>query len=291
MDIGFVALNIVKQIIFFVFNLYVLTYISVWFAGGKYDDAFLPDFLLIPFILIKKWTIEFITELFQFLIHFVTGNIVYRSIKFEILCLSFKDKIVKYPKIEYDKPYPNMIRYYSPLTWIGDYLGNAIAFLGPLSLAIVAFGFLSPNSFSSVAESLKGWTEFSSGTPNLEFFSEMLNTFLDIVWNKFIIGTAQENVLLLIAIIFIFLFCTSGAYLHLEMEEGRKYVLLFGFFNSLLIIAFNIGYAMIDYSGYVSLASLINNAGIILLFVLIFGEIIEMLQFSTRKFISFISKR
>ena len=292
MDIEFIALNIVKQIIFFVFNVYVLSYISTCVYNGQ-DDSILPAVIEDFLFSLCQWTIGFVTTLAAFLVRFVSGAIVYSSIEFKIRTVKSTKNgtVIKYPTIEYDEPDIKEGRSYFPLTWIGGYLGDLLCLLTPLAFAVVGFRFLAPDSFASVAETLKRWTEFSSGTPNSEFFAGMFNVFWDIVWNKFIIGIAQENVLLLIAIIFVFFLCLSGAHIPLETKEGRGYALYAGIGASLLIICFNVCYAVVDYSGYVALSSVINAVGMILLLVLIIGEIVEICQFSGKKLISLIRKK
>ena len=291
MDIGFIALNIIKQIIFFVINVYVISYISHYISNDQ-ENSILPATIDDILFALRRWTIGFVSDLVVFLVRFVSGAIIYESIAFTLEEYeNLGDGSTKVLEINYDVPFKKRLRSYFPLTWIGGYLAEAAFLLFPLAVAITGFRFLAPDTFASVAEGLNAFTAFSSGTPNLELFSGMLRAFVDVVWNRFIVALATENLLLLIGIILLFFLCLGGTSIKLETKDGRGYALYTGIGASLLIIGANFAYASIDYSGYTALCPTINSAGMILLFVLIIGEIFEIAEYSGKKLINFIRKR
>ena len=292
MDIKFVILNIVKQIIFFVLNVYLISYVSEYVGKGKIESL-LPKTIQVFLGTLRSWTIDLVTNVAVFVIRLVTGSIIYSSITFQLDEYEYEETgiSIKVPEIDYDIPNHRSKRAYLPTAWVGGYLASAVYILMPLVFSVVGLKFLAPAAFDSVVEGLKQWTTFSSGTPNFDFFAGMFNTFRDIVWDRFIIEIAKENILLLVGIIFLLFICLGSHYVDLDSANGRKYTYYVWVGSSILISGLNIVYAIIDYAGYVAISSVINSVGMILLFVLIVGEIIEIVEFSSSRLIGFIKKK
>ena len=72
-------------------------------------------------------------------------------------------------------------------------------------------GFMLPDTFGTVVDGLGQWTALQSGTTNLTYFKDMLDAFVDIIWNRLIMGGLNENAVLLIVFVFIFMILSANS--------------------------------------------------------------------------------
>lgn len=174
---------------------------------------------------------------------------------------------------------------------IGYYIEIVISVCVPSALTIMMVYFLLPETYSIVASEIGSWTAFQSGTPNLNFFINMALTFKNIMWDGFIIGALNENILLLILVILlaIFVFGVDNMnvlygdvyYFNEGVYEGEKKRIFYKTWKclptlALVLLAFNFIFALINYQSYVQIASMINSIGMIVLLVILVQIIITL---------------
>lgn len=281
MNYGEISINILKQIIFFVLNLYFIPSIITLFTKSNSPlSEKLNHFIAVA----HSWTIDLVCNILEFIVSFLTGYIVYSSIHIEIVEFS------KAPKIVSLRPYWKN-RWFLVTIPFAKYITVIITHvILPLVAAIFSLKFLLPQTFAQIADSIGQWTSFSTGTPNLDFFVDMWNVFRDIAWNGLVTGGLSENVLSSILCLCIFLICTgTWPVLHDKDEPAilGENIVLWVFF-SILIAGYNIIHAHIDFTGYTTVAQNLDSIGMILLLALIVKLILEAILWSGKKILRFI---
>jgi hypothetical protein len=276
---GEVALNIIAQFIFFVANIFILPWLAS-LVTDKFGDK-LPEWIDRPTLIIKSWTVTLLSELLRFPIMFLTFNQPE-----DLECSVVGGEL----EIKYNF---NSSRYYwyNPIMQIGKYVANAVWILMGPALTILAFRFILPETFAGVVSGLDQWTVLQSGTTNLAYFEQMWSAFRDIIWNRFIMGGLEENVVLLFifAVILIF-FSDYFIVLYSEDEDNHgPGDALFTFPTiALVVILFNAIFALVSPAAYGAVSYSINSVGMILLLVMIIRVLASIVLLCSKAIIGII---
>ena len=274
-----VVLNIVAQLMFFIVNIFVIP----WLASlviDKFGDA-LPEWLNNITLIIESWTIDLLSKLIRIPILFLTFNC---PSDFEIYV---EDGILRINNSTSRSKY----YWYNPIMQIGEYLNRAIWILIGPAVSILLLWLMLPNTFGLVVDGLGQWTALQSGTTNLAYFKNMLDAFVDIVWNRLIVGGLNENTVLLVIFIAIFLvFSTNTISLYNE-EDGEVDDSVFALpMIAFIIILFNVILAIVNPAVYLTVTPYINAVGMIALLVVIIKEIFEIIMFCFKALIGLVLK-
>lgn len=282
-----IALNIVRLIIFFVLNLYLLPWIITPFIqAGIKDDQLLSNKLNNIIAFIQAWTTHLLANILDFLVCFITGDIIYSTIKIEF------DSFSKAPKIKYYLPLWKD-RWFLLGIPVAMFMNTILHVILPLVISIISFRFLLPETFSVVLDGLEQWTVLSSGTPNLGFFANMWNAFSDIIWTRLIWNGLNENILLFLVSVFIMLVCMGSCTVVSDKEHPfvLKENIVLWVILSLVITIYNIVHANIDFAGYTTMIGHLNYIGMILLLILILKDIVEIIEFTGKQIVKIVTKK
>lgn len=260
-----VVLNIVAQLMFFIVNIFVIPWLVNIFID-MFGEAKLPKWFSTPVTIVRSWTTHFLyTTVIDIPILFLTGNSPNNfdiSVDRGALRIRFNKKSIKE-------------HWYNPIIMLGQYFTTAAWVLIDSAIVIFLLWVILPNTFGSVVEGLEQWTVLQSGTTNLEYFKEMLDAFIDIVWNRLVINGLNENAVLLVILIFIFM--TYSDHFCSFYKEGKSTPLVFLLpMPAIIIVLFNIIFATVDPAMYSIATPYINSVGMIVLLVIILKEMLDI---------------
>ena len=216
---------------------------------------------------------------------------------------------------------------YSFWKQIGFYIDKVICLCAPSAVAILMVYWLLPNTYAAVAANIDSWIAFKSGTPNLAFFTDMALTFKSIIWDGFIWGALNENILYLVLIIVVSIFVLGLVKMNMLYvdapdysgniyadeksrildENGKVIVDERGivhktkriFFKTwkclptlaIVLLAFNFIFAFINYQAYVGVAGAMNSVGMVVLLVLLVQIILTLIFTCPKMFINFVKNK
>ena len=247
MDVSQILLNIVAQFFLFVLNIFIIPFGVVWLSA-HYGEGF-PEFLRKIATFFQNKVVVPALNLVSTGILIITGNEIYPIETMEDLQEVAAER---------------RRSWYIPWKQLGIYLALAIFPVVPIALSIPVLMLLLPKTFASLADGIAQWTALQSGEMNLDYLKRMFDVFVDLAWNRFALGALNENFLLLILfVIFItFIFPMVGL-LSPDPYYATWPTML------VLISAFNFIFAIINYNTYLTVATVMNSVGMILLFAMI----------------------
>ena len=123
--------------------------------------------------------------------------------------------------------------------------------------------------------------------------SLIMVTFLlvDIIWNRLIMGGLNENAVLLVIFIALFMFLSDRYTSLYDEEEGEAEHIVFAFpMIAIIIILFNVVFAIVSPTLYLAVSHHINSVGMITLLVIIIKEILEIIMFCFKGLIGLVLK-
>lgn len=329
MDILQVLTNTALQFVFFGVNLILLPALVIRLTES-FANGFNPTLATI-----RMWikmplnlVLTIIVTPIQFIFANLKANINVFKLSFEVGRSAMYDVGTQislleelYDEIDVTPPIYNVWRQ------IGFYIEKILCLCVPSALSVLMVYLLLPETYASVAASIESWTAFQSGTPNLDFFTNMAVTFKNLIWDGFILGALNENILLFILIIVLAVFVfgivdmnmlyadvfdfSGNVYAdekgNLVDDEGQIIMSRGGqmgkkkriFFKTwmclpslaIALIAFNFIFAAINYQAYTQVASVMSNIGMIVLLVLIVQIIITLIYTCPKLIIKLIKSR
>ena len=321
MDILQVLGNTLLHFVFFGVNLILLPALVIRLTQS-FANPFMPKLSTVRMYL--KQPLNTLITLITFPIHFIFGNGktnlegLKRGVKLG-LAIASQDEGEQiallediYENLDGTPPIFNIWRQ------IGFYITNMICFCAPPALTVLLISLLLPETYAGITARLGSWIALQSGTPNLAFFARMLATFKDIVWDGFIMGALNENILILLVVIVVSIFIFGAVDMNMLYVDvfdfsgdvyrdqegnlvdengtiimskngkmGKKKRIFFKTWMCLptlaiVLVAFNFIFALINYQAYLGVAYALNSAGMVALLVLIV-QIILTLAFTCPK--------
>lgn len=274
-----VLLNIVAQLMFFIVNIFVFSWLG-HLAIQKFGED-LPDWLNKPALVVESWTVDLASKLIRVPVLFLTGN---KPADFDIY---LDEGELKIEHTVYDSKY----HWYNPIMMLGRYLDQAVWILIGPAIAILSLWLMLPETFGMVVDGIGQWTALQSGTTNLTYFKGMLDAFVDIIWNRLIMGGLNENAVLLVIFIALFMFLSDRYTSLYDEEEGEAEHIVFAFpMIAIIIILFNVVFAIVSPALYLTVSHHINSVGMIALLVIIIKEILEIIMFCFKGLIGLVLK-
>ena len=274
-----VVLNIVAQLMFFIVNIFVIQWLAT-LAIDKFGED-LPDWLSKPVLVLQSWTVRLASQLIEVTILFLTGN---KPSDFDIYLDEGELKIDH-------TVYPSKYHWYNPIMMLGIYLDQAVWILMGPAISILSLWLMLPETFAMVVDGIGQWTALQSGTTNLAYFKGMLDAFVDIIWNRLIMGGLNENAVLLVIFIALFMLHSNGYTKLYDEEEGEVGPIVFAFpMIAIIIILFNVVFAIVSPTLYLAVSHHINSVGMIALLVIIIKEILSIIMFCFKNIIGLVLK-
>ena len=314
-----VALNIFAQIMFFIVNIFVIPWLGR-LVIAKYGDAVqivrkhneckdeaerkkITDVgrvvlnIYVVMVVINSWTFGLIATLIRFFIYLITFNrpkLKFRigtgdrnkdgsfdDPKFSLIAditnddLRFKEtdgNLVKLLKILVE-----IVK--TPIQIVGGGLSKTVGILGGPILSLTLLSLMLPSTFSSVILGFLQWMPTQGGV-NGEFFARLYSCFVDIAWNRLVVGGFIENPIFFTIFLICFIFsCACGVYC--DVAEDFIQFVFYSLVVTLIITVLNIVFAVLHPAGYSIVANYINIVGIAVLFVIILQEIASFVSFCT----------
>ena len=308
-----VALNIVAQIMFFIVNVFVISWISGMIIDKHGDRNKLfkqyeecknekikariekkierSNRRLAFNMVIESWTVGLVKKVVRFLILLITINAP--EIRFQI------------GNGEYDKNdrflvkgmlYINMRT--APVKEVWWIPWNMVSMtgwclcrvvdiiIGPF-MGICLLSVLLPTTFSSVVSNISQVMPIR-GAIDSDFFLRCYNCFIDTAWNKLMVGGFEENPIFLIIFVTIFICFLADGYFEVVEDGKLNEELLCLPWTVIFIILINVIFAVLNPVGYASVSNFINFLGMSILFVMLLKEIANITFFCTNSVISII---
>lgn len=273
-----VVLNIVAQLMFFIVNIFVIPWLTN-LVIDKFGEI-LPNWLYKPVKIVESWTIHLLIELLSIPIMLLIGN------KFTDFRIYVDDG-----ELKFDYELDSGEFRWCNMSMLGWYLIYAIWILIPPTVCIIALWSMLPNTFSLVVDGLGQWTALQSGVPNLDYFKEMVNAYIDIIWNRLIMGGLNENAVLFVIFMAMLMLFSRNCInlLDDEREQISTRVQVF-IMPAIVIILFNVVFAILNPATYLTVSYHINAVGMIILLVVMVVELLEIIMFCFKFILSLILK-
>lgn len=332
-----VALNIVAQIMFFVVSIFGIPELSRIFIDkhayyNKYEkmieqceieekkDAIVEEQRKYYYIhrlsgIIRSWTIGVITSICQLFVVSIL-NIKFANLRKSKFIIGKKEDV---GKTRYSEGHLYLVIPYLPgWLWykfryaIGGYLYALIDILCGLAFSVGIFYLLLPSTFSSVIVGFAKLVALQTEVWSVTGVVNICMAIVDIIWNRFILGSMNENVVLFVLFLIIFsVFSTPEYTLPLFLKDSNvttpkacshmvvktkdnitTSVHFFGsaLYVSILIILINILLAIFIPSNYVSIVYWINSVGIVGSFAILASYAFSILKNSILTILSKINK-
>ena len=152
----------------------------------------------------------------------------------------------------------------------------------PMLLGFGLIQLLLPLTFTSVTLGLEKWIELLNAPISLDLFSNVKDVFIDIAWNKLVIGGINENPILFIAIALYFIVFAAHSYCDLfdingKMVSGNFICFVY---TTLFVVAFNMVLGMLSPMTYIAISNTINSVGMICAFFLSIHVVILLINFA-----------
>ena len=290
-----VMINIVSMFVLFVLNIYVISDIPTiivekfgnpWPKWLKQVEGYtvhvLAHALMIPFLFVTFNDVKY-TDDWQFS-WFKPDPDNPEDQKY--FCSSRKKLFNRYSRWDGSSKY----NWYNPIKQIGEYLSCVIWILTGPVIAILVLLLLLPDTFSSILIGLGSWTALASGALDLPYFVDMWNVFYDIVYNRLLVGGWNENPVFLIIFIILLVYLFSGTRIEwyednytwtMMADIPRKNVDAIQIPNdfyafptmAILIIAFNVVFAILNPIEYTNVISIVNGIGMAVLLILLIKSV------------------
>ena len=154
----------------------------------------------------------------------------------------------------------------------------------PMLLGFGLIHLLLPSTFASVALGLERWMELLNAPISLDLFSNVKDIFVDIAWNKLVIGGINENAILFIAIALYFIVFAASTFCELFDINGKMVSGNFMFFvyTTLFVVAFNMVWGVLSPMTYIAISNTINSVGMICAFFLSMHIVIQLIDLAPR---------
>lgn len=316
-NIGSALLNTVVQIIFFIVNPFVLPWLVHKVIekngdnNGLYkkldkaledrDERTARDLLSIlelktkifmePAIVINSWTSDFLVGLINIPILLLSFN---HPRRFECYVDRTSDKWKTKGKLNFGYRLLDSSKAYwkNPLKQFGKYLSWIVYMIVPLAFPIAILYWLLPDTFSSVASVMGQWTAFQSGVPNIEFFTNMISLFKDIIWDRMILVGINENIVFFVIYIVVWILYSDKSLrviekVHVTDDNGEptgelKIEIVDTVYSwpmtAMMICLFNLVMALFNRGVYSAVSYSVNSIGMIVLLLIIMKEIVCILN-------------
>ena len=286
MDISAVLSNAFTQVLLLVLFPYIFPFFRELVIQRFGESAQKWYFQLVE--LPKSYTINVVKNIITIPIFFITG------------CWAKKPEIrfVKEERCEgveclnmtgYVKPITS--HWWNPFIILGHYLRDMIITMFGFAVAVVVCMFSLPNAFANLVDGFEQWLALSTETPNIAYFVNMVFTFKDLTWDRFIMTGLNTNVFLVLLCVAVFIFM-SGSRIPI-IEDDTKEIVKDTFIKwgalSVMLIIYNLVHAFVDYTTYIVVADILAKIGITVLFVLLINFILDMIVWCFNLIVSIFS--
>ena len=274
MDISAVLGNVFTQVLLLVLCPYIFPFFRELIIKRFGESAQKWYYQLVE--LPKSYTIDVVKYIITIPIFWITGcfykNPEIRFFKEErcegVECLTmdaYAKKLTRY--------------WWNPFIILGHYLRDIIFNMFGLFVAVVVCMFSLPNAFANLMDGFDQWLALSTETPNIAYFVNMVFTFKDLTWDRFIMTGLNTNVFLVLLCVGVFIF-VSGNRIRIIEDDTKEIVkepfIIWGALSVMLII-YNLVHAFVDYATYIVVADILAKIGITVLFVLLINFTIDMI--------------
>ena len=169
--------------------------------------------------------------------------------------------------------------WWNPFIILGNYLSDMIVTMFGFAVAVVVCMFSLPNAFANLVDGFDQWLALSTEAPNIAYFVNMVFTFKDLTWDRFIMTGLNTNVFLVLLCVGVFIFM-SGSRIPIIDDDtkgiDKDTFIIWGALSVMLII-YNLVHAFVDYTTYIVVADILAKIGITVLFVLLINFILDMI--------------
>ena len=248
----------------------------------------IQDGLLKISSVISSWTIDVLRNVILVVVLFLCGHFPKVELK---VCDDFDeeegiDGKAVYKGELYFKVIGNAKRFallslFTYPVYISAVCGLRILFmLLPNIFGVVFIASFLPSTFTSVMTGVEQWLSLLSTPLSAEWFTNANSIFVDIVWNRFIIGGINENPTILVAICLYFIIFAGDLYADFIDLDGR---VVFGtamwlIYGTIIVFVMNILSMAISPLNYAVIANTVNSVGMICALFVIVNFALNLIQ-------------
>lgn len=227
---------------------------------------------------LRSWTIDLVINVIILIFAFITG--ILKKVKIKICDRNDSEEGIDgescsrgelYFNIKArDEDFPIRCLIFFPILAFGTGILNiALKFL-PMLLGFELIRWLLPATFDSVIQGLEKWFALINTPFSLGLFTNIKDIFIDILWNRLIIGGINENIGMFIVVSLYFIIFTSYTYSNMFETDGKMVSSRWSNFmyTTIFVIAFNMVVGMMFPLSYAQISNEINSIGMMCAFFL-----------------------
>ena len=226
---------------------------------------------------LRSWTLDLVFKVIVFIFQFIVG--ASKKAKIKICDRNDSEEGIDgescsrgelYFKIMRREDTPIRSLVLSPIFVFGTGILNIAFMFLPMLLGFELIRWLLPTTFDSVIQGLGKWIALLNTPFSLGLFTDIKDIFIDILWNRLIIGGINENIGMFIVVSLYFIIFTSYTYSNMFDIDGKMVSSRWSNFmyTTIFVIAFNMVVGMMFPLSYAQISNEINSIGMMCAFFL-----------------------